>query len=111
MSFQNIPSINSIQSWSGMIETPEDKEYTLELSVPFAGTINSLAVQTASGTCEVTVNIDGVNVDGFDLSASDTVASIEASGANVFAAESVITLVVSSNSSAADLQFTIQYTR
>ncbi len=112
MAFINIPNSNSAQSWSGMIETPTDKSYTLDLYAAFAGTINSLKVITVSGTCTVAIKINGTSVTGISaVSASSTIATGTASTANTFEIGDKVTLVISSNSSSADLQFTLKYSR
>lgn len=101
-----------VSSYSGMIESPTDKSFTLDLYAASAATINSLKVITVSGTCTVAVKINGTSVTGISaVSASSTIATGTASAANTVAVGDKITLVVSSNSSAADLQFTVKYTR
>lgn len=95
-------------SLSGFIETPSDKTYVLMLYAKQAFTINNITIKTTSGTCTAAVQIDGVNVTSLSgLSVTSVEQTVNATGANSVVAGNTISLVISSNASAADLQFTI----
>ena len=101
-----------IEQISGHIETADDKTYVLDLKAPYAYTINSLAAKTASGTCTAKLTIDGVDVTGITaLAVSDTEDFDDATAANAVSAGNTVALVISSNSAALDLQFTVKVTR
>jgi hypothetical protein len=96
----------------GSVGAAADGTIVLMGYAPWAGTINSLKnLQTSTGTITAAVQIGGVNVTGLSsLSVTSTPQSPNASGANTFAIGDVITVVLSSNSSAADLQGCLQIT-
>lgn len=85
----------------------------LNAKASFAGTINQIrGLKTASGTCTVAIQINGVNVTGLSgLSVTSTPQDASASAANTFAAGDRITAVITSNSTGIDLEFTLKYTR
>lgn len=96
----------------GFIETPSDKTYVIRLNAKYAGTIANISLKTASGTITAKLTIEGIDVTGctsISVSSAETTATCNA--ANTFSAGHTIALVTSSNSSAADLQFSIQFTR
>lgn len=96
---------------SGHIETPEDKTYYLVINSPFSGTINKVTTQADSGTATATVNINGVAVGGSANAVSSSEVSESHSSGNEFVVGDDITLVISANSSADDLRFTIEFIR
>ncbi len=101
-----------VEAYAGMIETPEDKTYIIDLYSAVAGTINTLKIKTVSGTCTAAVKINGTSVTGISaVSVTSTIATGTASAANTFAVGDTITLVISSNAASVDLQFTIKYIR
>jgi hypothetical protein len=99
------------ETFSGLITSPSNKSYTLVLKVPHAGTITETTTISASGTCTATFKINTTSLGGTANSVSSTEQSQAHSSANVFAAGDDLVLTVSSNSSCADLAFTIKYTR
>ena len=101
-----------IEQISGHIETADDKTYVLDLKAPYAYTINSLAAKTASGTCTAKLTIDGTDVTGITaLAVSSTEDFDDATAANAVSVGDTVALVISSNSTALDLQFTVKVTR
>lgn len=97
---------------SGEVTAPGNRTYTIELSAPFAYTINSLVTQLTAGTCTVAVQIGGVNVTGLSaVAATTTLATTNATAANAVAANAKVTLVISSVSGASELAFAVRYTR
>ena len=101
-----------VEQISGHIETADDKTYVLDLKAPYAYTIDSLAAKTASGTCTAKLTIDGTDVTGISaLAVSSTEDFDDASAANAVSVGNTVALVISSNSAALDLQFTVKITR
>lgn len=96
---------------SCFIETPSNKTYVLVIKSPFAWTITEVTTRTASGTCTVTGTIDGVNLGGTANSASSSETSQTHSSANAVSAGNDVAIVITSNSSAADLRVTLSGTR
>lgn len=95
--------------YSGHIEIPTAKAYTLDEYAVKAGTIDTLAVKLSAGTATIAIKINGTNVTSLSAVSGTTTQSVtSASGANTFAAGDRITLTVSSPSSAADLAFTLK---
>lgn len=96
---------------SGHIETPDDKTYYLVNDVPYAGYIDSVTTQATSGTCTATVEINGTPLGGTANSVSSSEQTQSHVSSNTFVASDVITLVVSSNASTADMRFTLNIVR
>lgn len=98
-----------VQTITGQIEEAADKSYILDLSAAAAYTIISLTIKTDSGTCTAKVTIDDVDVTGItsiSVTSSETTAS--ASGTNTVSSGETVALVISSNSSALDVTFTLK---
>lgn len=95
------------------IQTPANGTFTLAAKMTYAGTIDSLkGLKTSAGTGSVTIKINGTNVTGLaTLSVTSTTQDATASAANTFVAGDRITLTIASVASAADLEFTLGYTR
>lgn len=102
----------AIDSINGMIETADDKTYILDQYASAAYTINSLYIKSASGTCTAKLTIDGSDVTGISsVSVSSSEASATATAANSVSIGDTVALVISSNSSAEDVSFTVKITR
>lgn len=105
----NQPVTDSI---GGLVEVAADTTYRLGGPSSFAYTIESLDVETDSGTITVAVKINGTPVTGLSaVSASSTPASAAATAANVVAVGDYLTFEGSSNSAATGLLFGITITR
>jgi uncharacterized Zn-binding protein involved in type VI secretion len=96
---------------SGFIETPSNKTYRVATRMPYGCTINSITAISASGTCTLTGKIDAVALGGTANSVSSTEQEQTHSSANTVSAGNDIDITISSNSSCADLSFTIKLTR
>lgn len=95
-----------------VVGTAADQKYYLQYAVPFAGTINTTRVIDTSGTTTLEVQINGTAVTGctaVSVSSSNTTATCTA--ANTFVANDIITIELSSSSSALDVRGTVKYTR
>lgn len=97
---------------AGELTAPGNRTYTIDLSAPFAYTINSLVTQLTAGTCTVAVQIGGVNVTGLSaVAATTTLATSTATAANSVAANAKVTFVVSNVAGASELAFALKFTR
>lgn len=95
-------------AYTGQIEAAADKTYTIDPGAVSARTITGFHIKSASGTCTVNLKV-GTNVvktasvsssSGDQTSLANTSVSVD----------DAITLVVSSNSSAVDVIFSVEYT-
>lgn len=96
---------------SGFIASPSNKDYRIVLDIKHAGTITEVTTRSASGTCTATWKINTTALGGTANSVSSTETTQAHASSNTFAAGDDIVLTVSSNSSCADMSFTIKYTR
>jgi len=99
--------LNSVKL-SYLIEEAENKTYRVELYMPLAGSLDTIYYKTLSGTCTLNVEIDGTSVTSWSaLSVTSTEANTASTGADTWAGGESLTLIVTSNSSALELQITI----
>lgn len=96
---------------SGFIGSPSNKDYQIVVNAAHGGTITDVTTRSASGTCTATFKINTTALGGTANSVSSTEQTQSHASANVFAAGDDIVITVSSNSSCADMSFTIKYTR
>lgn len=96
---------------AGFITSPRDKTYKLVVKIPHAGTITETTTICVSGTCTATFKINTTNLGGTANSVSSSEQSQSHASANVFSAGDDIQVTISSNSSCADMSFSIKYTR
>lgn len=98
--------------WSGMIEEPEEKSYTIVRKTPWAGAITETTTKATTGEGTATFKIDGSTIGG----SANTVTSAEQdqahSTSNTFSAGATITMLISAIGSPqlVDMDFTIKYT-
>ena len=92
-------SVDQIASGHWLIPEPEDKTYTVIQKAASAFTITETTTRCTTGTCTVTVQINGTPLGGTANSASSTEQSQAHSSANEVAAGDTVSIVVSSNSS------------
>lgn len=106
----SLPTIIKTIAGQLFIVVPADKTYVLISKAPYAGTILGVkGLNTSSGTLTAAVKINGTNVTGLSaLAVTSTPQDATASAANTFVAGDRITFVVSSNSSGADLEVTLE---
>ncbi len=104
--------VGLVEFLSGFIPAPADGIYTLDESVAYAYTINTLIAKLASGTATAAISINGTPVTGISATAlSSTQATGTASAANSVAIGNRVTLTLSSSSSPTNLAFTMKITR
>jgi len=96
---------------SGMIETPVDKTYYIVSNIPYAGYIDSIVTQSTSGTCTLTVELNGTPLGGTANSVSSTEEIQVHTSANTFSSGDSVTLVISANNSTEDMRFTANIIR
>jgi len=92
---------------------PTNDTITLIAYALYAFTINQIfSLVTASGTIDVTIQINGTDVTGLtSLSASSSSQNPTATAANTVAVGDKITLVLANNIAATDLEFTLKGTQ
>lgn len=101
-----------VEVFTGHILSPGNYTFVIDQSAAYAYTINSIIVQTSSGTDTLALKINGTNVTGCSaVSVSSTPATGTCTAANSVAIADRFTLVTSSDSSAVDLTFTVKVTR
>ena len=100
--------MTNIGSYTGQIETVADKTYTIDPGAATARTITGFYIKSASGTVTATLK------NGSDIVKAASVSSStgdQTSLANTsVSADGVITILTSSNSSALDVIFAVEYT-
>jgi len=101
-----LPAISD--SYTGQIETADDKTYTIDPGVVAARNITSFYARSGSGTCTATLKNDTATVGVVSVTTSSTTAVISNTSVS---ADDPITLVISSNSSATDVVFSVEFTQ
>lgn len=96
---------------SGLIESPSNGDYVVLRNAPFAGTITSITTKSSAGTCTLTGYINSTALGGSANSVSASEQEQAHSSNNTFAAGDDIKITVSSNSSCANMEFTVKYRR
>lgn len=96
---------------AGFIASPSNKSYTIALKMAHGGTVTETTTISASGTCTATFKVNSTALGGTANSVSSSEQSQAHASTNTFVAGDDIVLTVSSNSSCADMSFSIKYTR
>jgi len=100
--------ITNTGSYTGQIETAADKTYTLDPAVATARTISAFYIKTGSGS--VVVNLKNGSDVVKQVTAGTGTGNQTGLANTSLAADAVLTLVTSSNSSATDVIFSVEYT-
>ena len=109
MPIREVPNVVATEGfYTGLIETPSDKQYVVDPALKHSITITSFFAKTSSGTCTILLQQGGSNVAVASVSSSTGEYASAFVNATAAAAASV-TFTISSTSSAADLQFRIGY--
>lgn len=96
------------ESMDGQIDSPSNKTYTLIASARYGFSIENLTVFTTSGTCTVAVQINGVNVGALSgINVTSSSQTVNSTTAKTVTTGQRVTFVVSSNSSASELVFSL----
>jgi len=91
----------------GFIESPKDKTYPI-IQPTQSYVIQSLRIKTLSGTCTVAIQIDDVSVTGLGaVAVTSSSQLISATALNAISSGNRVTLVISANATAVDLEFTL----
>jgi len=104
--------ITNTGSYTGHIETAANKTYVLDPSAATDRTISAfyIKVNSGSGTVSAELKVGTSSVKTVTASTSTGVITSLHPGASVVTAGDAITLVFSSNSSATDVIFSVEYT-
>jgi len=94
-------------SYTGMIETAADKTYTIDPGAVSRRSITGFYIKSGSGTCTANLKVGGAVVSTASVSTSSGDQTPLANTAVLV--DGVITLVISSNSSATDVTFSVEY--
>lgn len=103
-----------VESYSGHIETAEDKIYVVDHYASYAKKIVNIRIKCTSGTATAALKIGGTNIttcNGISVSSSSATTTCDTGSSSSLAANGELTLVISSNSSCTDLVWTIKTTR
>lgn len=93
------------------IDTATNATYSIELSAPYGYTITKTLAKCISGTCTLTLKINGTAIDGGDHSVSSTLSQIDRTSANTVNVENTVTATIASNSSCIGLVISLEYIR
>lgn len=104
--------VGAVEEFTGHIVSGSNYTYILDQSAAYGYTINSLIIQTSSGTITAAVKIGATSVTGISaVSVTSSPTTATGVATNTVVANDRITLVLSSNSSAVDISFTMKVTR
>lgn len=109
-----LAAASTAETITGLIEIPTNKQYVLDISAPYAYTIDSLELDVSLNDCHVTIAIDGTPVTGLNaVYVEEGYGPVQfiATGANSVAAGAQVSLTVSANDAAEDLNFRVNITR
>lgn len=93
------------------IDTVANQDYTIVLRMPVAGTIIETSSKCVSGTATATFKVNTTALGGTANAVSSTQVNTTQSSSNTFAANDLIVVTMSANSSCLGAAFTIKYTR
>jgi len=100
--------VTNVGSYTGQIETAADKTYTLDPGAATARTISGFFIKSASGTVTAALKVGTAVVKS--ASVTDSTGDQTSLANTSVSADDVLTLVTSSNSSALDVIFAVEYT-
>ncbi len=99
------------QSWGGEIKSPEVRTYVLERAAVRPGVINSLTIETESGSLTCSVTINGTECTGIDSVAGNNSEDVyAATAANAFAVGDTIGFKVEAISTPVWASLTVKWT-
>jgi hypothetical protein len=100
--------VTNVGAYTGQIETAADKTYTIDPAAATARTISGFFIKSGYGTCTATLKVGSDTVKAASVSTSS---GDQSSLANTsVSADEAVTIVISSNSSATDVLFSVEYT-
>jgi trimeric autotransporter adhesin len=95
-------------AYTGQIETIIEKTYTIDPGVVAGRTITSFYARSGAGTCTATLKNAALTVGVVSVTTSSTTAVISNT---TVAADSAITIVITSNVAATDVVFSVEFTQ
>lgn len=95
----------------GIFGALSNRDYTLVLKAPHAGTITETTTKCVSGTATATFKIGAVALGGTANAVSSAEQSQAHASANAFAAGDDIIVTISANATCVDMSFMIKYSR
>ena len=101
--------MTNIGSYTGQIETASNKTYTLDPGVATDRTITGFYIKTGSGTVVVNLKVGSSVVKTATATASPNNANQSSLANTSVTTNDILTLVCSSNSSAVDVVFAVEY--
>lgn len=110
--FSQLSTTADVETIDALVETAANKTYVLRTYAKYACTIFDCTIATSSGTCTVAIKINSTSVTSLSsLSVTSTPQTVASTGASSVVAGDAINMVVSSNSTALDLQASIKLLR
>ena len=106
VSLARLPALAA--AYTGQIETIVDKTYTIDPGVVAGRTITSFYARSGAGTCTATLKNAALTVGVVLVTTSSTNATITNT---TVAADSALTIVVTSNVAATDVVFSVEFTQ
>ena len=97
-------------AYTGQIETAADKTYTIDPGVVAARTITSFYARSSTGTCTAKLYNGSDVVATLSVTSSSSTALLDSNYVAV-SENGAITLVISSNTSATDVVFSVEFTQ
>lgn len=101
-----LPAVSD--AYTGQIETAADKTYTIDPGVVAARTITSFYARSGAGACTATLKNDTATVGVVSVTTNSSTTLLTNTSVT---ADNPITLVISSNSSATDVVFSVEFTQ
>jgi hypothetical protein len=105
---RTVLGVTNVGAYTGQIETAADKTYTLDPGAATARTITGFYIKSASGTVTATLKVGTAVVKA--ASVTDSTGDQTSLANTSVSANDVLTIVTSSNSSALDVIFAVEYT-
>lgn len=101
-----------VEVFSGVIKYAANATYTIDTSAAFGYTVNTIIIESDSGTVTAALKIGATAITGISaVSVTTSAATGTATAANVVSVGNRLILVLSSNADARSVKFTIKYTR
>lgn len=101
-----------VETIGGQIEVALNKAYVLELRAAYAYEIRSIAIRSQSGTCIAALQINNANLSQLEnISVSPTLAVVTPTTYPTVSAGQKLSLVLSANVEAKDVEFTVETKR
>lgn len=101
----------TLDQFASIITVAANQTYIIGIRMAWSGVLQTLTTKCTSGTCTMTVTIDGVAVTGISNAVSTSEVTSTATAANSFAVGQDIALVITSNSGCLNLSFNLVTTK